>query len=62
MYRAGTRLLKYLGKRCKELGLDFDEALFEEPKAKRARLNGDGLEVNGIIDSEDDEEEVQKRR
>lgn len=62
MYRAGTRLLKYIEKRCKELGLDIDEALFQEPKAKRARLNGDGLEENGMSDSEDDEEETQKRR
>ncbi|EFN82387.1 Bromodomain adjacent to zinc finger domain protein 1A [Harpegnathos saltator] len=61
VYRAGTRLLKYLEKRCKELGLDFDEALFQEPKAKRMRLNGDGLEENGMTDSEDDEE-AQKRR
>ncbi|XP_014471104.1 PREDICTED: bromodomain adjacent to zinc finger domain protein 1A isoform X3 [Dinoponera quadriceps] len=62
VYRAGTRLLKYLEKRCKELGLDFDEALFQEPKTKRARLNGDGLEENGMTDSEDDEGEMQKRR
>lgn len=56
------RLLKYFEKRCKEIGLNFDEVLFQEPKVKRSRLNGDDLEGSGATDSEDDEEESQKRR
>lgn len=55
------RLRKYFEKRCKELGLNFDE-LFQEPKVKRARFDGDDIEENCTSDSEDDEEEAQKRR
>lgn len=62
VYSAGMRLRKYLEKRCKELGLNFDEALFqEEPKIKRLRLDSD-VEENGASESEDDEREAQKRR
>lgn len=56
------RLRKYFEKRCKELGLNFDEA-FQEPKVKRLRLDSDDIEENGASESEDDEEnETQKRR
>lgn len=56
------RLRKYFEKRCKELGLNFDETLFqEEPKIKRARLDSNDVEENGAS-SEDDESEAQKRR
>lgn len=62
VYSAGMRLRKYLEKRCKELGLNFDEALFqEEPKIKRPRLDSDDDEENGALES-DDEREAQKRR
>lgn len=61
VYNAGMRLRKFFEKRCKELGLNFDEALFqEEPKIKRARLDSDDVEENGT--SESDESETQKRR
>ncbi|XP_011707887.1 PREDICTED: bromodomain adjacent to zinc finger domain protein 1A isoform X4 [Wasmannia auropunctata] len=61
VYSAGMRLRKFFEKRCKELGLNFDEALFqEEPKIKRARLDSDDVEENGT--SESDESETQKRR
>jgi hypothetical protein len=62
VYRAGTRLLKYFAKRCKELSLNLDEMeLFQEPKAKSARL--DDMESDDTIDSEDDDEtETRKKR
>ncbi|KAL6434938.1 hypothetical protein ACFW04_005240 [Cataglyphis niger] len=59
VYNAGTRLHKYFEKRCKELGLNFDES-FQEPKVKRARFDNDNVEENCRSDSEDDE--AQKRR
>lgn len=61
MYRAGTRLLKYFEKRCKELGLNFDEELFQEPKSKRTKLDGNGdIEENNASNSEDDEKEKKR--
>jgi len=56
--------LKYFAKRCKELGLNFDEMeLFQEPKAKSARLDEDDMESDDTIDSEDDDEtETRKKR
>lgn len=54
------RLLKYFEKRCKELGLGFDEQLFQEPETKRPRLDEDD-EENSESDS-DDEQEAQKKR
>ncbi|XP_024873934.1 bromodomain adjacent to zinc finger domain protein 1A-like isoform X1 [Temnothorax curvispinosus] len=63
VYSAGMRLRKYFEKRCKELDLNFDEALFqEEPKIKRPRLVSDDDEEDGASGSEDDESEAQKRR
>ncbi|XP_011630089.1 bromodomain adjacent to zinc finger domain protein 1A isoform X2 [Pogonomyrmex barbatus] len=63
VYNAGMRLRKYFEKRCKELGLNFDETLFqEEPKIKRSRLDSDDVKENGASESEDDEREIQKRR
>lgn len=59
VYRAGMRLLKYFEKRCKELGLNFDEELFQESEAKRLRLDDDNVEENSASDSDD---EVQKKR
>lgn len=59
VYSAGTRLHKYFEKRCKELGLNFDES-FQEPKVKRTRFDNDNIEENCRSDSEDDE--AQKRR
>ncbi|XP_072750012.1 bromodomain adjacent to zinc finger domain protein 1A isoform X1 [Anoplolepis gracilipes] len=56
VYSAGTRLRKYFEKRCKELGLNFDE-LFQEPKIKKARF--DDAEENCTSDSDG---EAQKRR
>lgn len=53
------RLLKYFEKRCKELGLNFDEELFQESEAKRLRLDDDNVEENSASDSDD---EVQKKR
>ncbi|XP_067206376.1 bromodomain adjacent to zinc finger domain protein 1A isoform X2 [Linepithema humile] len=60
VYRAGMRLFKYFEKRCKELGLNFDEELFQEPETKRLRLDDD-VEENSASDS-DDEQEAQKKR
>ncbi|XP_020291098.1 bromodomain adjacent to zinc finger domain protein 1A isoform X3 [Pseudomyrmex gracilis] len=61
VYRAGTRLLKYFEKRCKELGLNFDEELFQEPKPKRTKLDGSGdIEENNASNSEDDEKEKKR--
>lgn len=66
MYRAGTRLLKYFEKRCKELDLNFEGIPFEEeaeePKVKKLKLDNDNFEENGTTDSEDDNDEAQKRR
>jgi len=59
VYSAGMRLRKYFEKRCKELGLNFNE-LSQEPKVKRARFDEDN-EENCTSDSED-ESEAQKRR
>lgn len=57
------RLRKYFEKRCKELHLNFDETLFqEEPKIKRPRLDSDDVEENGASESENDENEAQKKR
>ncbi|XP_076283321.1 ATP-dependent chromatin assembly factor large subunit isoform X3 [Lasioglossum baleicum] len=58
VYRAGMRLLKYLEKRCKELGLNYDEDSVGPSVAKKQRL-----EENGVDSSEDEEtEELQKTR
>jgi len=57
------RLRKYFEKRCKELGLNFEDGLFQEEtrKIKRPRLSGD-VEENDTSESDDDEREVQKKR
>lgn len=57
------RLRKYFEKRCKELGLNFDDGFFQEEtrKIKRPRLSSD-VEENGASESDDDEREVQKKR
>ncbi|XP_076656585.1 ATP-dependent chromatin assembly factor large subunit isoform X2 [Halictus rubicundus] len=58
VYKAGMRLLKYLEKRCKELGLNYDEDVMRPPDAKKQKL-----EENGVDSSEDEEiEELQKTR
>ncbi|KYN28417.1 Bromodomain adjacent to zinc finger domain protein 1A [Trachymyrmex cornetzi] len=63
VYSAGMRLRKYFEKRCKELGLNFEDGLFQEEtrKIKRPRLSSD-VEENGTSESDDDEREVQKKR
>lgn len=64
VYRAGTRLLKYIEKRCKELGLNYDEEFFQESKPKRSKLdieeNSDDIEENGASSSENDEREEKR--
>ena len=56
------RLRKYFEKRCKELGLNFEDGFFQEEirKIKRPRLSSD-VEENDTSES-DDEREVQKKR
>lgn len=56
------RLRKYFEKRCKELGLNFEDGLFQEEtrKIKRQRLSD--AEENDTSESDDDEREVQKKR
>lgn len=57
------RLLKYLEKRCKELDLNFgEEESFQEPKAKRSKLDNDDFEQNGASESEDEEIQIHKRK
>ncbi|XP_012057721.1 PREDICTED: bromodomain adjacent to zinc finger domain protein 1A [Atta cephalotes] len=62
VYSAGMRLRKYFEKRCKELGLNFEDGFFQEEirKIKRPRLSSD-VEENDTSES-DDEREVQKKR
>ncbi|EZA54009.1 Bromodomain adjacent to zinc finger domain protein 1A [Ooceraea biroi] len=65
VYRAGTRLFKYVEKRCKELSLNFNQVQIfeeEEPKVKRARLDEDHVERNGAIDSGEDDDETETRK
>lgn len=53
------RLLKYFEKRCKELGINYNEEQMQPPEAKKLKLNENGL----LDDSEDEvEEDIQKRR
>ncbi|XP_011172967.1 bromodomain adjacent to zinc finger domain protein 1A isoform X1 [Solenopsis invicta] len=60
VYSAGMRLRKYIEKRCKELGFNFDDTLFQEDsKIKRPRL--DIIDENDTSESED-EREAHKRR
>ncbi|KAG7202578.1 hypothetical protein KM043_009773 [Ampulex compressa] len=59
VYKAGTRLLKYFEKRCKELGLNNEEDSLRSPDIKKRKLEE---EENGVTESEDEDMEVQKRR
>ncbi|XP_076235164.1 ATP-dependent chromatin assembly factor large subunit isoform X2 [Calliopsis andreniformis] len=58
VYKAGMRLLKYFEKRCKELGLHYNEDLLRPPEAKKPKLEENGL----TNDSEDEDVDVQKTR
>ncbi|XP_053985965.1 bromodomain adjacent to zinc finger domain protein 1A isoform X2 [Hylaeus volcanicus] len=55
VYKAGMRLLKYIEKRCKELGLHYDEELLRPP-AKKPKLD-----ENILADSEDEDTEEKTR-
>ncbi|XP_047354195.1 bromodomain adjacent to zinc finger domain protein 1A isoform X2 [Vespa velutina] len=59
VYRAGSRLLKYFEKRCKEIGLNFEDdtgqSIAKKPKLNRSDTNENGIE-NG------DNLEVLKKR
>ncbi|KZC06179.1 Bromodomain adjacent to zinc finger domain protein 1A [Dufourea novaeangliae] len=58
VYRAGMRLLKYIEKRCRELGFNYDEEVARPPDAKKPRLD-----ETDVADSEDEEiDELQKTR
>lgn len=59
VYRAGNRLLKYVEKRCKELGIDFQTEENQEPDAKRRKVNGNSVE-NGDMEHSDDDEQMSK--
>lgn len=48
VYKAGSRLLKYFEKRCKEIGLNFEddtgELMAKKPKLNRSDTNENGIE------------------
>ncbi|XP_014602713.1 PREDICTED: bromodomain adjacent to zinc finger domain protein 1A isoform X3 [Polistes canadensis] len=48
VYRAGSRLLKYFEKRCKEIGLNFEDdtgqLMAKKPKLNRSDTNENGIE------------------
>lgn len=59
VYKAGSRLLKYFEKRCKELGLNLEDDTGQRA-AKRAKLDRNGTNENGL-ESEEDIEVLKKR-
>lgn len=55
VYKAGMRLLKYIEKRCKELGLYYNEEMLRPP-AKKPKYD-----ENSLVDSEDEDTEEKQR-
>lgn len=59
VYRAGSRLLKYFEKRCKEIGLNFEDDTGQSI-AKKPKLNKSDTNENGI-ENEESFEVLKKR-
>ncbi|XP_046750522.1 bromodomain adjacent to zinc finger domain protein 1A isoform X3 [Diprion similis] len=55
VYKAGTRLLKYFEKRCKDLGLNYNEQEVREPDTKKQKSEPNGELKSGTEDEEEDE-------
>lgn len=58
VFRAGVKLLKFFEKRCKDLGLNYDENIIRKVKKPRHNEDFNNSETNGNDDDDDDGDDV----